>query len=217
MTQPAPIRIFIPDSGPLIALAVADELGLLLKVAGDVRLLITDHVEWKVTRRDDLPDAPKIAAFFRANADRVEVVETSIGKMARAGLEAAALNGEEIKRMKDLGELSIASAMIQMRQLNPGDATLVLIEVEWFGRHASRQGQCASAVHLCVAPGPRGDRRDSVRRRHSTEDLARQAELQGRIHRGLPRVEDRTRHRVAVQVPGILTPSGPRAFAKHEH
>ena len=56
MTPAQPIQIFIPDAGPLISLAIADELDLLLRVADDVRLIITDHVIWEVTRRDDLPD-----------------------------------------------------------------------------------------------------------------------------------------------------------------
>lgn len=138
--QPVPVRIFIPDAGPLISLAIADELDLLLKVADDVRLVITDHVQWEVTRREELPDAPRIAAFLEANAHRIEVMETTVGQMARASIEAAGEKGDRIKRMKNLGELSISSAMIDMRKRNPGEPTLVLIEDEWFGSHASREG-----------------------------------------------------------------------------
>lgn len=139
MTPAQPIQIFIPDAGPIISLAIADELDLLLRVADDVRLIITDHVIWEVTRRDDLPDAHRIRAFLEANVKRVEVMETSVGVLARNTMQSA--EGEEtIKRMKNLGELSISSAMIDMRRRAPGPATLVLIEDEWFGSHASREG-----------------------------------------------------------------------------
>lgn len=137
MTAPQSIRVFIPDAGPLISLAIADELNLLLTVAEDVRIVITDHVQWEVTRRSDLPDTDRIAAFLDSNAGRVEVVETTIGKMAKLAMQGG---GAEIKRLKDLGELSISSAMIDMRKRNPGEPTLVLIEDEWFGSHAAREG-----------------------------------------------------------------------------
>jgi len=139
MMPAKPIQIFIPDAGPLISLATADELDLLLRVAVDVRLIITDHGIWEVTRRDDLPDTHRIKAFLEANAKRVEVMETSVGAMARNTMQSA--DGKEtIRRMKNLGELSISSAMIDMRYRAPGLATFVLIEAEWFGSHASREG-----------------------------------------------------------------------------
>lgn len=139
MPPKQPIQIFIPDAGPLISLAIADELDLLLRVADDVRLIVTDHVHWEVTRREDLPDTERIKAFLKANASRIEIMETSIGLMAKTA--AKAVDGEEtLKRMRNLGELSISSAMIDMRHRTPGPATLVLIEDEWFGNHAAREG-----------------------------------------------------------------------------
>jgi hypothetical protein len=139
MSTAQPIQIFIPDAGPLISLAIADELDLLLRVADDVRLIITDHVQWEVTRRDDLPDTARIKAFLEANAPRIEVMKTTVGTMAKNTLQAAD-GAESIRRMKNLGELSISSAMIDLRRRAPGPPTLVLIEDEWFGSHASREG-----------------------------------------------------------------------------
>jgi hypothetical protein len=141
-----PIQIFIPDSGPLISLAIADELDLLMLVADDLRLIITDHVVWEVTRRDDLPDTHRTRAFIQNNSDRIEVMQTTIGLLARNTMQA--IGGDQtVQRIKDLGELSISSAMIELRRRAPGPATLVLIEDEWFGNHSSRVGN----AHLLSA------------------------------------------------------------------
>jgi hypothetical protein len=47
------IRIFIPDAGPLISLAMGDALDLFLLLSADVRLIITDVVNYEVTHRSE--------------------------------------------------------------------------------------------------------------------------------------------------------------------
>jgi hypothetical protein len=87
MTRQQAIRVVLPDTGPLISLALGESLDLLLAVASDVRLVLTDVVEFEATHRaDDLPDARALRAFLRSHADRIEVMPTTIGSIALAGL-----------------------------------------------------------------------------------------------------------------------------------
>lgn len=129
-----PIRIFIPDAGPLISLAQGQALDLLLLVADDVRLVLTDVVEFEVTHRADrFPDATAIQAFLSLHADRIEVVATTIGALALADLQRKAERGEPAVLPKDVGELSITNFIISLRGSgNPGEPVLVLIEDDWF-------------------------------------------------------------------------------------
>ena len=133
MTAKQPIRILLPDTGPLISLAVGDALDLLLLVSDDVRLVLTDVVEFEATRRADrFADAGVIRAFLQQHADRVEVMPTTIGKLALGDRKRRAEDGENVSLPKDLGELSITNFVISLRTVNPGDPMLVLIEDDWF-------------------------------------------------------------------------------------
>ena len=87
MTRQQAIRVVLPDTGPLISLALGESIDLLLAVASDVRLVLTDVVEFEAAHRaDDLPDAQAIRAFLRSHADRIEVMPTTIDSIALAGL-----------------------------------------------------------------------------------------------------------------------------------
>lgn len=67
-----PIKIVLPDTGPLISLALGSALDLLLLVANDVQIVLTDVVEFEATRRsEELLDAGAILAFLQANAERI--------------------------------------------------------------------------------------------------------------------------------------------------
>lgn len=132
-----PIRIVLPDAGPLISLALGNALDLLLLVSADVRIVVTDVVEFEVThRRLDLPDAQAISAFLQTHADRIEVMPTTIGTMALADIARRTQAGESATLPKDLGELSITNFVISLRTSNPGDPMLVLIEDDWFESNA---------------------------------------------------------------------------------
>jgi len=50
VTAKRPIRLVIPDTGPLISLAAGDALDLLLLAREDVRIVLTDMVEFEVNR-----------------------------------------------------------------------------------------------------------------------------------------------------------------------
>ena len=127
------IRIFIPDAGPLISLAMGDALDLLLLLSADVRLIITDVVNYEATHRsEDLDDAKKLKDFLSVHADRIEVESTFFGKLALEDLERKKKMGEHATLPRDAGEISINSLIINLRTFNPGDPTLVLMEDSWF-------------------------------------------------------------------------------------
>lgn len=130
-----PIRILLPDTGPLISLALGDALDLLLKFADDVRLVLTDVVAFEATQRADrYADGRAIQVFLQANAGRVEVMPTTVGKMALPDPQRR--RGAEKALPRDLGELSITSFVISLRTANPGEPMLVLIEDDWFAANS---------------------------------------------------------------------------------
>jgi hypothetical protein len=137
MAARQPIRIVLPDTGPLISLALADALDLLLMVAPDVRIVLTDVVHHEATHRhQDLPDAQAIQAFLVQHHDRVEIMPTTIGSMALGDIRRRLDAGQEASLPKDLGELSITNFVMSLRRLNPGDPMLVIIEDDWFAENA---------------------------------------------------------------------------------
>ena len=82
------IRIFIPDAGPLISLAMGDALDLLLLMSEDVRVILTDVVNYEATHRsDDLDDAKILKDFLHVNADRIEIESTFFGTLALEDLK----------------------------------------------------------------------------------------------------------------------------------
>ena len=137
MTVKRPVRIVLPDAGPLISLALGNALDLLLLAADDVRLVVTDVVEFEATHRSDqYADAVIIRKFLREHAQRVEVLPTTIGTLALGDLRRRALAGEQVRLSKDLGELSITNFVISLRTINPGDPMLVIIEDDWFSANS---------------------------------------------------------------------------------
>jgi len=118
------IQVVIPDAGPLISLARAAALEILLVFKDDVRIVITDYVEFETTRfKDRFPDAQRICNFISANAGRVEIQETLFGKTmkqmylmrqrfeqdAQFRASMLAINAEPPAVSRDAGELSIVS------------------------------------------------------------------------------------------------------------
>jgi hypothetical protein len=141
------IKVVIPDAGPLISLSMAEALDVLLVFKDEVRIVITDFVEFEVTRfRDRRPDAQRICDFIARNAGIVEIQETQFGKtmkemfrirerfdedenfrrvMASANISAPSLP-------KDAGELSIVSFANDLITSPPGTPILILAEDDFF-------------------------------------------------------------------------------------
>lgn len=141
------IEIVIADAGPLISLARANALETLLVFKDDIRLIITDFVEFEVTRnRDKHRDAQRICKFLTRYAGIVEIQETSIGKTMKQMFQLRQLfdENEEFRRMmisnntepplipKDIGELSIVSFANELITNPPGVPVLILAEDDFF-------------------------------------------------------------------------------------
>jgi len=120
------VRVVIPDSGVLISLAKAELLDLLLVFRDNVEIVITDVVEFEVTRRLDKTDANVIRRFLTRHQARVRVEATGF-----AGLLAKARRSGTDDLPPDVGELSIYSFVRNMRP-DPGPPTLVLFEDDFF-------------------------------------------------------------------------------------
>lgn len=145
--QTQQIEIVVADAGPLISLARVDALDLLLIFKDSVRLVITDFVEFEVTRnRDAHPDAKIICDFISRYAGIVEIQETSIGKTMKQLVQMREMfdTNPQFRQMminnkteppqvpKDIGELSIVSFANEMIQTPPGTPLLVLAEDDFF-------------------------------------------------------------------------------------
>lgn len=147
MTKKSRIEVVIADAGPLISLARANVLETLLVFKDDIRLVITDFVEFEVTRdRDKHIDAQRICKFLTRNAGIVEIQETSIGKTMKQMFQLKQMfdENEEFRRMminnkteplpipKDIGELSIVSFTNELITNPPGVPVLILAEDDFF-------------------------------------------------------------------------------------
>ncbi len=118
MTSPSAI-LLLPDAGPLITLAYADALDLLLKPGWAVH--IVDMVLHEVTR-NATPTSQAIAAWIHKN--EVQVVHTKVYERYRQAMES----GDHMPRKANLGELGIQEAMTGFAFNNPAPAGVFLFE-----------------------------------------------------------------------------------------
>lgn len=144
------ITIVIPDTGPLITLAKAKALDLLLSFGDQVGLVLTDVVEFEATRfRSDHADAQEICDFIANNAHRVSIQATSYGTQAIAAAKmrerydesppmqaffAAQGLAPPQKIANDAGELSIVSYIASLIGAPPGPPCLIVAEDDFFLR-----------------------------------------------------------------------------------
>jgi hypothetical protein len=113
----APTIALLPDAGPLITLAYADALDLLLKPGWSVEMV--DMVLHEVTR-NRTPTSERIAQWVRDN--RVPVIETKIHRhYTQAGSASTPV------RKSTLGELAIQEAMNDF-SLSAGKTGVFLFE-----------------------------------------------------------------------------------------
>lgn len=158
-----PIKIVLPDAGPLITLAQADALDTLLVFdPNTVQLVITDMVEFEVTRhRTAHEDAQRIADFIQANAGRIVIEATSFGKMAivAANTHERYAQSQQVRDFyatnsmpapaplaPNSGELSINSYVTELIGQPPGPPCLVIAEDAFFLR--STPGALPGNAHI---------------------------------------------------------------------
>lgn len=118
------VVLVIPDAGPLISLGRADRLDLLLRLR--LPIYVVDQVRYEATRQAErFPDARRIDAFLRANADTVHEFATEVGKSA-----AARRNAGDTGRQRGIGEAAIAEFLARLDEVtgSPDDPVMLLYE-----------------------------------------------------------------------------------------
>ncbi|MCJ2093592.1 hypothetical protein MKK67_14000 [Methylobacterium sp. J-072] len=168
----AMLDLVIPDTGPLITLALIDRLDLLDRFRCPI--LVTDMIHAELTRGPDTaPDKTAIERWYRARGNRVQTVDTLYGTMWR---ELPEETRRSIKRQfPNAGEESIREFAGRVAEVLPeGDQILVLFEEEKvkrmsFGRHVHLLHTWAFMVAL--------ERMGVI---PSADDLYKQVEQRGR-------------------------------------
>jgi hypothetical protein len=124
-------QLLIPDAGPLFSLAAADVLAALLHFS----LVITDVVKTETIDKGALAgasaEAVKLHAFYQAHRARIEIRQTQFGSLL-----AAARRGDPRAKIRNAGELSIQSLLIELGEEPERWEAVVLFEDAWFVRHA---------------------------------------------------------------------------------
>lgn len=117
------VVLLIPDAGPLISLAKADRLGLLLALG--LPVVVADHVVFEATRDVRHEDARRIAVFLGAHPDAVIRFKTVVGEAAAVRRAAG-----ETGRQKGQGEAAVAELLARLDEITeaPDDPVLLLFE-----------------------------------------------------------------------------------------
>jgi hypothetical protein len=94
-------RLIVTDTSPLITLAVADELNVLLRAGLPVE--IPDAVYLEATRVRSAAGASRIAAWINGNSARVRIVPTEVGIDQQRRLE----EGRSIRGMGEQASIEV--------------------------------------------------------------------------------------------------------------
>ena len=120
MAEPPPRgAVVVPDAGPLITLAYADALDLLLKPGWPV--LLVDMVLHEVTR-SATPTSAEIAAWVADHSIEIEATRTF------AHYQAALADAGDQVRKSNLGEIAVQEAMNTLALAAPGTTGVFLFE-----------------------------------------------------------------------------------------
>jgi hypothetical protein len=111
--------LIVRDASPLITLAVANELGVLLRVGVPVE--IPDAVFVEATRIPTAPGANRIVAWINDHSDQVRIVPTEIGIDQRQRLEQG-------RTIRDIGEQASIEVLEIFFAKNPDAEALLLFE-----------------------------------------------------------------------------------------
>jgi hypothetical protein len=112
----------LPDAGPLITLAYAGQLDLLLRSGWSLRLV--DMVLHEVTR-NATPSRDAISAFVTRH--HITIIETATFRHYRKQMTGTS-GGGKTPRKAGLGELALQEAITQLALLEPPQPTVLLFE-----------------------------------------------------------------------------------------
>lgn len=118
--EPAPI-ILLPDAGPLITLAYADALDLLLQPGWALRMV--DMVLHEVTR-NATPTSDRIRGWVAAQRPAIPIFATRVHEHYQSALA----QGRERPRTANLGEIAIQEAMHELALTDPEVTSVFLFE-----------------------------------------------------------------------------------------
>lgn len=111
--------LIVTDTSPLITLAVADELDVLLRAG--LKIEIPDAVYSEATRVPTAPGANRIKDWINANSEQVRIVPTEIGIDQRKRLEDG-------RTVKDMGEQAALETLDIFLAKNADGEALLLFE-----------------------------------------------------------------------------------------
>ena len=120
--------LLIPDAGPLFSLAACDCLGLLLNFECAITDVVWRETAGRAAARGGSMEARAIAEFLLRHP-QVQVRETQLGALT-AGLMTGLKT--DTSKLRNLGELSIHSLLIDLRSASPAISAVVLFEDHWF-------------------------------------------------------------------------------------
>jgi len=112
-------RLIVTDTSPLITLAVANELDVLLRVG--VPIEIPDAVYIEATRVRTAPGANQIGAWINDHSDLVRIVPTQTGVDQQRRIE-------EGRPIRGMGEQAAIEALDIFLAKNPDAQALLLFE-----------------------------------------------------------------------------------------
>lgn len=138
-------ELVIADTAPLISLARSNVLYTLFFVFSkdEIRLVLTDFVEFEVTRNsDNNADAKQICEFLTKNSEFITIKETQLGKVLIQHVKLMELFdvNEQFRQMmienktepqpipKEIGELSVIAFANELIENTPDIHTLMLVE-----------------------------------------------------------------------------------------
>lgn len=121
-----PITLLVPDAGPLITLAYAQSLDLLLKPGWPVA--VVDMVVHEVTRQQT-PTSQQIASWLQQQRQqgRLEILQTRVYERYQAMLQQASAESAP-PRKAHLGEMAVQEALHQFALDMPPRVGVFLFE-----------------------------------------------------------------------------------------
>ena len=133
----APLTLIVTDTSPLITLALADSLDVLLRP--NLPISIPDAVYVEATRVRGTPGAGRIVDWINDHLDAVRLVPTDIGIDQQRRLE----EGRSIRAM---GELAALEALDRTLRADPAAEALLLFEDADVAKRRVVLGERASLI-----------------------------------------------------------------------